>query len=289
MPRTSPKEPKGAEAWERSVPTLNERQYSQSVERGLAILSCFTPRRPALGIVDVAEQLGMSRSTTHRYMTTLVELGYLAQGAKRKYRLALKVTGLGMSALSSTSLREHAQPYVQDLHRHTGYTVAVAVLDGPEILYVERLRGRRRGQELIDLDLEPGSHAPVHCTAMGKQLLARLPERSQRELIGELSMEARGPYTIATRSELRESLEQIREEGLAVAEEELAAGLYAIAAPLRASFGETVAAVGMSAHSSMIPLGDLVSDLGPHLIAAADRISGRMGYRRDDEMHSRWW
>jgi DNA-binding IclR family transcriptional regulator len=76
--------------------------------RGLAILGCFTPKCPVLGIADIAGELGMSRSTTHRYVITLVALGYLEQGASRKYRLGLRVTGLGMSALNSTGLREHA-------------------------------------------------------------------------------------------------------------------------------------------------------------------------------------
>ena len=83
-------------------PSLREPRYSQSLERGLAILTCFTPERPVLGIADIADELGMSRSTTHRYVITLTQLGYLEQGASRKYRLGLKVTDLGMSALNST-------------------------------------------------------------------------------------------------------------------------------------------------------------------------------------------
>src|ERR1700677_4230886 len=105
MPRTSSTIVKTADvarepAW--AVPSLREPRYSQSLERGLAILGCFTPRRPVLGIADIADDLGMSRSTTHRYVITLVALGYLEQGASRKYRLGLRVTDLGMSALNST-------------------------------------------------------------------------------------------------------------------------------------------------------------------------------------------
>src|SRR5580658_10730907 len=138
-------------AW--SVPSLREPRYSQSLERGLAILGCFTPEKPVLGIADIADDLGMSRSTTHRYVITLVALGYLEQGASRKYRLGLHVTDLGMSALNSTSLREHSQPYLDELRRRTGYTINLAVLDGPEILYIDRARSFRRGQSKIDLGL----------------------------------------------------------------------------------------------------------------------------------------
>ena len=106
MPRAgAPKLPQQP-AW--STPSLREPRFSQSLERGLAILSCFTPARPVLGIADIADHLGMSRSTTHRYVITLVALGYLEQGASRKYRLGLRVTDLGMSALLSTGLREHS-------------------------------------------------------------------------------------------------------------------------------------------------------------------------------------
>ncbi len=121
-----------------SIPSLREPRYSQSLERGLAILGCFTPKRPILGIAEIAEDLGMSRSTTHRYVITLVALGYLEQGASRKYRLGLRVTDLGMSALNSTGLREHAHAYLDELRRRSSYTVSLGVLDGTEVLYIDR-------------------------------------------------------------------------------------------------------------------------------------------------------
>ena len=85
------------ESW--SIPSLREPRYSQSLERGLAILGCFTPERPVLGIADISDDLGMSRSTTHRYAITLVALGFLEQGASRKYRLGLAGDRSGMSAV----------------------------------------------------------------------------------------------------------------------------------------------------------------------------------------------
>ena len=178
MPRTAP--PTQLGDWQ-SIPTLREPRYSQSLERGLAILGCFTPETPVLGIADMADELGMSRSTTHRYVITLVALGYLEQGASRKYRLGLRVTDLGMAALNSTGLREHSRPHLEELRQRSSYTVNLAVLDGPEILYVDRARSFRRGQSKIDLGLSLGSRLPAYCTAMGKLLLAHLPEPEQRE------------------------------------------------------------------------------------------------------------
>jgi IclR family pca regulon transcriptional regulator len=273
-------EPEG-EAW--SIPSLREPRYSQSLERGLAILSCFTPERPIRGIADVADELGMRRSTTHRYMSTLVALGYLEQGASRKYRLGLRVTDLGMSALNSTALREHARPYLEELCRQSSYTVSLAVLDGPEIVYVDRVRSARRTQGGVDLDLAPGARLPAYCTAMGKLLVAFLPDEEQRNVLAEIKPTKMGPNTITSKSQLRAELENIREEGFAVNDQELAAELYAIAAPVRSESHEVVAAVSMTAHASLISLEELVEHLGPHLVSAADRISARLGYRREDE------
>jgi IclR family pca regulon transcriptional regulator len=268
-------------AW--SVPGLREPRYSQSLERGLAILGCFTPDRPVLGIANIADELGMSRSTTHRYVITLVALGYLEQGASRKYRLGLKVTDLGMSALNATGLREHARDDLEELRVRSSYTVSLGVLDGGEVLYVERARSWRRGQDKIDLGLQPGSRLPAYCTSMGKVLLANLPDERQRELIGEMTLTKQGPNTITSKKALREELDEVLDAGFAVNDEELAPELYSIAAPVRNETREVVAAVNMAAHASMISLGELVDALSPHLISTADRISARLGYRRDDE------
>jgi IclR family pca regulon transcriptional regulator len=272
-------------AW--SIPGMREPRYSQSLERGLAILGCFTPDRPVLGIANIADELGMSRSTTHRYVITLVALGYLEQGASRKYRLGLKVTDLGMSALNATGLREHARDDLEELRVRSSYTVNLGVLDGGDVLYVERARSWRRGQDKIDLGLQPGSRLPAYCTAMGKVLLANLPDERQRELIGEMTLANQGPNTITSKKALREELGEVLDAGFAVNDEELAPELYSIAAPVRNETREVVAAVNMAAHASMISLGELVDALGPHLVSTADRISARLGYRRADETVSR--
>jgi IclR family pca regulon transcriptional regulator len=272
----------GEPAW--SVPSLREPRYSQSLERGLAILTCFTPQRPVLGIADIADELGMSRSTTHRYVITLLALGYLEQGASRKYRLGLKVTDLGMAALNSTGLREHAHPYLEELRQRTSYTTNLGVLDGTDVLYVDRVSSFRRGQGRIDLGLAPGSRLPAYATAMGKLLLAYLPEGEQRELIAEMKLTKQGPNTITSKKALLSELDEIREEGFAVNDEELAPELHSIAAPVRNEAREVVAAVNLAASTSIISLSELVDALGPHLISTADRISARLGYRRDDEV-----
>jgi IclR family pca regulon transcriptional regulator len=285
MPRSRPADPDSSAhqepAW--SNPSLREPRYSQSLERGLAILGCFTPARPVLGIADIADELGMSRSTTHRYVITLVALGYLEQGASRKYRLGLRVTDLGMAALNSTGLREHAHGYLQELRQRTSYSASLAVLEGDEILYVDRARSYRRSQAGSEMDLKPGSRLPAYCTAMGKLLLAHLPEQEQRARVAAMKLVRHGPNTITSKRALRDELAGIREAGFAVNDRELAPAVQAIAAPVRDAGREVVAAVSLSAPTSAITLAEMVDALGPHLVSTVDHIAARLGYRRDDE------
>jgi IclR family pca regulon transcriptional regulator len=187
-----------------------------------------------------------------------------------------------MSTLNSTSLREHSRPYLEELRQRTTYTVSLAVLDGPEILYVDRARSLRPGQVKIDLGLRPGSRLPAYCTSMGKVLLAHLPALEQRELIETMTLTCRGPNSIMSKKALHTELGQVFEDGMGFNDEELVEGLVSIAAPLRNESREVVAAVDLAAHMSMISLEEMVDQLSPHLLATADNISARLGYRRDD-------
>lgn len=266
-----------------NVPSLREARYSQSLKRGLSILCHFTPERPVQGVAEVATDLGMSSATTHRYLITLVSLGFVEHCPNRKYRLGLRVTDIGMSALNSMGLCEHSHSYLQELRQRSTYTVSLAVLDGPEILYVDRVRSFRRGQHQIDLNIRLGSRLPAYCTAMGKVLLADLADVEQREVVNPMELLPRGPNTITAKKSLYAELERVRDEGMAVNDEELSAGLVSIAAPVRSEYREVVAAVNMAAHTSMISLSQLVDQLLPHLQSTAGQISARLGYRRDDE------
>jgi IclR family transcriptional regulator, pca regulon regulatory protein len=285
MPKTRSAAAKSANELEPSWahPGLREPRYSQSLERGLAILGCFTPKRPVLGIAEIADELGMSRSTTHRYVITLVALGYLEQGASRKYRLGLRVTDLGMSALNSTGLREHAHPHLEELRQRTSYSTSIGVLDSTDVLLVDRVHSFRRGKNSIELNLHAGSRVPAYCTSIGKLLLANLPESAQRELVAQMTLTKHARNTITSKRALRDELDEIQEAGFAVDDQELAANVCAIAAPVRNDARETIAAVALAAPSSIISLEELVDALGPHLVSTADRISARLGFRRADE------
>src|SRR5579884_161518 len=163
-----------------TLPRMSERAasapaHSQSLERGLAILSAFRSGRPVLGVSELGREIGLSRSTTHRYVATLATLGYLRQDhATRKYRLGPRVLDLGFSAINSMELREVASPHLHRLSDETGFTVNMAILDGLDIVYVERCRSARAEQREIDLNLHVGARLPAYCTSLGKVLLAFL-------------------------------------------------------------------------------------------------------------------
>jgi IclR family pca regulon transcriptional regulator len=248
-------------------------RFSSSLRAGLAILNCFSAEQPVLGIANLADELSMSRSTTHRYASTLVALGYLEQDQARRYRLAPRVVDVGMSVLDSMALRGKAREYLRELREQTGRTVSLAVLDGGDVRYVDRLRGWRRGQHAVDLDLGVGARVPANCSAMGKVLLANLPDRERERLIGELELARCGPKSITSKRALRVELEQVRENGLAVGDEELAPGVRTLAAPVVGPEDEVVAAIGIPVPADAFTREELIEVLAEPLRAAASRLS----------------
>lgn len=251
-------------------------RFSSSLQAGLAILNCFSAQKPVLGIAKLADELNMSRSTTHRYASTLVALGYLEQDHARRYRLAPRVADMGMSVLDSMALRGKAREPLRELREQTGRTASLAVLDGTQIRYVDRRRGWRRGQHAVDLDLGAGACLPAQSTAMGKVLLAYLPDREREQLIGELELAKRGPKSITSKKALRAQLQQVREEGIALGDEELAPGVRTIAAPVHGPDGDVIAAVGIPAPADDYTLEDLRKAFAPAVLAAAKRISAAL-------------
>jgi IclR family pca regulon transcriptional regulator len=255
---------------------------SQSLERGLAILTSFSESRSVLGIADLARAVDLNKSTTHRYVATLAALGFLQQDTEtRKYRLGPRVVDLGFAAVNSMEITRVAGRSLQALSDETGYTVSMAVLDGIDIVYVDRRRSVREGQLGIDLNLHVGSRLPAYCTSMGKALLAYVPPDRLRLLLDRTDLARRGPNTITAREALLSSLQRVRQSGVAVNDEELAPGLRSIAAPIRDGRGAVVAAANIAVHLSMwnAPVDSILAKLEPALRRTTFEISARMGYR----------
>ncbi len=251
--------------------------FSQSLERGLAVLGSFSPGRPALGISELARELALTRSTTHRYAATLASLGYLEQEPDtRKYRLGPRVLDLGFSVLGSMELREVAAPHLRRLADTTGHTSNLAIRDDTDVILIDRVRGRPGRYHHYEFSLHVGSRLPAYCSATGKALLAFLPPPDLDRLIERMDLVQRGPRTLTSKPALLAELDKVRRTGVAVNDEELDSGLRSIAAPVRARSGEVVAAVVLAAPWSPVTTTELASRLGPTVRAAADEIAARV-------------
>jgi IclR family pca regulon transcriptional regulator len=258
-------------------------QHSQSLERGLAILSAFSEAQPLLGITDLAGQVGLNKSTAHRYISTLAALGYLRQDATtRRYRLGPRAVDLGLAAINSMEITQIAGPLLRALANETGHTVSMAILDGIEIVYIERCRSARENARLtIDLHLHVGSRLPAYCTSMGKVLLAYRPPDVLTELIDRMDLARRGPNTLTAREALVAALRRIRQAGWAANDEELAPGLRSLAVPLRDASGEVIAAANIAVHLAVwnASMDSIVRRLEPALQRTAREISAQLGHR----------
>jgi DNA-binding IclR family transcriptional regulator len=254
-------------------------RFSSSLCAGLAMLTCFTPEHPVRGIADMADALDLGRSTTHRYATTLVTLGYLEQGPSRKYRLSSRVSDFGLSLLDSMVVRRRAREHLRELRADTGRTVSLAMLDDGEVSYIDRWQGSRRGQYAVDLGVGLGSRLPAYCSAAGKALLASLPASEQRELVAKLRLTRRTPDTITTKAALRAELERIAAtgDGLVVEDEELLTGRRALAAAVRDEQGVPLAAVELAVPANAYTRKQLIEGIGPMVLATATRIAEELG------------
>jgi len=251
--------------------------FSQSLERGLAVLSAFRPDRPVVGISDLARELGLTRSTTHRYVATLASLRYLEQDdATRKYRLGPRVLDLGFSMLGSLELREIAAPHLRQLTDATGHTSNLAIRDDTDVILIDRVRGRPGRYHHLEFSLHVGSRLPSYCSATGKALLAFLPRPDLDRLLDHVDLVQRGPRTVTDKNSLLAELEQVRRTGLATNDEELESALRSIAAPIRSRSGQVVAAVNVAIPWSPAAMSELVARLGPTIKATAMQIASRV-------------
>lgn len=153
------------------VSTAANQPTSRSLTYGLGLLRLFSAEHPVRSISELAELMRVSRPTAHRYASTCLELGYLEQAPMRRYRLARHSAQIGLAMLGSVPLRQQALPVMRGLREASARTVSLAVLDGQDVLYLERLRGCGRGQYEIDRLLGAGTRAPATSTAAGVALL----------------------------------------------------------------------------------------------------------------------
>ncbi len=249
-------------------------RLSRSLEFGVALLETFSVERQELGIAGLSDIVGISRSTTHRYATTLVALGYLEQDGKRKYRLAPRAGRPGSAAIAAVRRDVHARAVLEELREQTGHTVSMGVLDRARVTYVHRLYGHRAGQYAVDASLGVGASVPVHCTALGKVLLASLSDAERREVLAGLHLRRHGPNTIVDKDALAAAIESISPRGAVISDEEAGPDMRSIAALVPRPSGEHRLAIDVTVPATAYTVERLRRQIGPRVKRAARLISG---------------
>jgi IclR family pca regulon transcriptional regulator len=227
-----------------------------------------------LGIADIAEIVGISRSTAHRYAMTLVALGHLEQDSKRKYRLAPRAADSGRAAIQTIRSEVGGRAALEELRDELGHTVSMGVLCGARVVYVHRLFGHRGGQFAVDRSFESGASVPVYCTALGKVLLASMAAPERERLLSELELEPHGPNAILDRRQLAAAVERIGAGDTVLSNEEELAGARSLAVRVPGSRGGHTLAIDVTVPVAAYSATRLVKQAGPRLRRAAKLIAG---------------
>ena len=206
--------------------------------RALALLGAFDDDHRRLTLTALAERAELPLPTAHRLVAELVAWGALARTPDGTYVVGRRLWDVGLLAPARTDLRELASPYLHDLYGATLATVHLAVRDGTEVLYLDRLRGSAS----VPIVSTVGSRLPLHATGVGKVLLAHAPADVQQQVMGHLTRVT--PYTITQPGRLRRQLARVLRDGYATTVEEMSLGACSVAVPVR-SGSRVVAALGM--------------------------------------------
>jgi DNA-binding IclR family transcriptional regulator len=206
--------------------------------RALALVAAFDEDHRQLSLTDLAERADLPLTTAHRLVAELVGWGALARGPSGSYVIGRRLWDVGLLAPVRAGLVEVASPFMHDLYGATLATVHLAVRDGLEVLYLERLRGHAS----VPIVSTVGSRLPMHATGVGKVLLAHAPAEVQARVLADL--ERVTPYTITQPGTLRRQLDRAVRDGYATTVEEMSLGGCSVAVPIR-SGGQVVASVGM--------------------------------------------
>ncbi|MGP4017027.1 IclR family transcriptional regulator [Saccharopolyspora sp. 5N708] len=241
--------------------------YVQSLARGLMVIRAFNESNPEMTLSEVARATDLSRAAARRFLHTLVHLGYVWTDG-RVFALTPRVLELGFAYLSSVSLPEIAQPYLERLVAEVHESASVSVLDGPDIVYVARVPTSR----IMTVSINIGTRFPAYATSMGRVLLADLSDAELDDYFSRVELQPLGPHTITTPAGLKRELARIRDQGWALVDQELEAGLRSIAAPIRDRSNRVVAAANISSHASRTSPADARHNLLPPLLQTAARI-----------------
>ena len=253
--------------------SINESTSVGTLARGLDVLELFASSAPELSQKQISDTLGLPMPTVHRLTALLTERGWLDRDpVTRRLRLGLEMARLVPALMAGMRLPELARPHLLRLASDVGEAVNVAILEGPDIVYLLSESGDR----LLTSNVTVGTRLPAHCTALGKCLLAQLPEDVARSALGKEPYERRTDRTQTTWKQLAPDLAEIRDIGVSISEEEYEVGLVSIAAPVRWFNGPGTGSINVS-----LPAGratpEFRDQLTKELLAAARQIDWEMG------------
>jgi DNA-binding IclR family transcriptional regulator len=248
---------------------------NQSVERAMSILRVFTTGRTELRLSDIAKLADLGLSTASRLLGTLESTGFVDRDpVSGLYRLGLDAVSLGGSVLNSHPVHREARQIAQNLAAELGLGVNVAVRRDSSVFYLLNFEGRQAPRSFM----LAGQRNPLHATGLGKALLFAVHIPGSRGALLPGTLVAYTPRTITTHEQLNLEVERAVERGYSTEVEELALGRACIAAPIRDSTGQVVAALSVSGPLSAIDLPNREEALARAVIEATDSISIGLGY-----------
>jgi len=248
--------------------------FINSLEKSVKILETLA-KWGELSVSEIGCKVGMHRGAVHRFLATLRELGLLEQSKDSRYRLSMKLFEIGMSVDNRFEVRQIAHPFLVDLQSRYEETANLAILDGIEVIFLDKVESNH----LLRMDLSIGHRVPSYCTALGKVMLAYLPEKEVRRLFHKVKLEPRTPNTITILSELIEHLDEIKTKGYAISAEEIDTGISAIAAPIFDYTETCIAAISIAGPAQRLTR-EIMEKMAQDLSTICKTISIRLGYMK---------
>ena len=243
----------------------------RAVERAVQILSSLDDEHPERSLSEIAQATGLPRSTVHRIVVTLLNCGFIERGADgEKYRLGLRLAGLGLGVLHRLNFRREALPYMQQLVERFQEICTLGVFDHGQVLYVEIVHSKHT----LTIAARVGRHLPAHCTASGKVFLALLPPEVVEPVLNA-PLAAYTEKTITSPARLQEELETVRQRGYGLDDEEFEVGIRAVAVPIRDVDGNVIAEMSMPGPTNRLTP-ERVSEIAEALVETADAISAHV-------------
>jgi DNA-binding IclR family transcriptional regulator len=248
---------------------------SEAVERALTMLEVVSQASEGLSNAEISRKLNIPKSSASYILRTLETQGYLARDHESgRYRVGLKILSLSRGALGGLDVRGVALPIMRRLTQQTGLTCHLAVLDGAEAVYIEKVEP----EGFIRMDTWVGRRMRVHATSVGKAIVAHISHEQLEQILLRSGMEKRTPKTITTLPRLLKDLEKVRTQGYAVDDEENNLGARCVGAPIFDEHDSILASLGLSGTTQQVSPQTMPRILEV-LKDAARHISMGMGYR----------